>query len=228
MVKVLFIYSNHEDLGTTGKKTGWYLPEVAHPYYVFKDAGFEIEACSPKGGKCLMFADSGDMFGDDPSCKKLLADQEALALIENTQVASDVDFKQYKIVFFPGGHAPMYDLPDVESTNQLAAQVYENNGIVCAVCHGTAGIVNTKLSNGQYLIAGRKVTSFTNEEENQYQLMPFMPFPLQTKLSENGGEFVESSPWSTNVTVDGRLICGQNPQSATLMAEEVVKAVKAL
>lgn len=228
MPRILFVFSSHEDLGTTGKKTGWYLPEVAHPYYIFKDAGFEIDMCSPKGGKSLMDEGSGETFKEDPTCSRLSADSEVLTAIENTKPASEVDGSKYDVIFFPGGHAPMYDLPDNEVTNKLAAQVYENGGIVCAVCHGVVGIVNTKLSNGEYMIKGHKVTSFTNLEEEQVELMAQMPFPLQTRLAEHGAEFVEATPWSANIATSncGRIITGQNPQSANGMAEAVIKAVK--
>lgn len=226
-VKLLMVLTNHNQLGDTGKPTGWYLPEVAHPYHVFKKAGYEITMCSPKGGEAPLDPGSADAFKNDQQCQDLMNNEEAIKELRNTLPIKDINAADYKIIFFPGGHGPMFDLADDKKVNEATTHIYENGGIVCAVCHGTVGIANTKLSNGDYLIKGQEVTSFTNSEENVMQLMSAMPFALESKLVENGASFKGAADWAENVVVSGRIITGQNPASASKMAEEVVKAVGA-
>lgn len=224
---VLLVVTNWSELGNTGKKTGWYLPEVAHPYYVFKEHGIPVTFCSPKGGNAPMDPSSYEAFKDDKVCKELLADKAFEKQLKETIAISDVDISKYSVIFFAGGHGPMWDLPNNEMLNKKTAQLYESNGIVSAVCHGTVGLLNTKLVDGSYLISGHKITSFTNSEENAMNLMEAMPFPLETKLIEHGGDFVDGGDWQVNVQVSGRVITGQNPASATKTAQEIVKVLKA-
>lgn len=220
---VLFILTSHDQLGNTGNKTGWYLPEVAHPYHVLKKAGHNIAFVSPKGGKAPMDPGSGEEFKDDQICKDFLADKAAMDLIDNTKLPTQVNASDYKAIFYAGGHGPMFDLPDNQDIAKLAVSIYENGGIVSAVCHGPVGLVPLKLSSGEHLIKGKKVTSFTNSEEEAVQLMSVMPFPLETKLTALGGNFIAADNFKANVQVDGRLITGQNPASATPVGEELVK-----
>lgn len=220
---VLFIVTNWDKLGETGKPTGTYLPEVAHPHHVFKEAGFEMTFCSPNGGASPIDPTSIEMFKEDPVCKTFLADQQSMALLANTTAIKDIDASKFNIVFYAGGHGPMWDCVDNADLQNATTKVYEAGGIVSAVCHGTVGLVNVKLSDGTYLISGKKVTSFTNEEEEMIQLTAAMPFLLETKLGENGGDFVAGAAWQPNVVVSDRVITGQNPASASGMAEAVVK-----
>ncbi|CAG2223417.1 unnamed protein product [Mytilus edulis] len=221
--KVLFVLTSHDKLGATDHKTGWYLPEVAHPYQVLKAKGHEITFLSPKGGKAPMDPGSGEAFKDDQICKDLLANKEAMSAIDNTRKPSEIKASDFKAIFYAGGHGPMFDLPENQEIAKIGVGIYENGGIVSAVCHGPVGLVPLKLSNGDHLIKGKKVTSFTNEEEDGVQLTPVMPFPLETKLKELGGTFVAADMWKPNVQVDGRLITGQNPASATPVGEALAK-----
>ncbi len=218
---VLIVVTNHETLGKTGKKTGYYLPEVTHPYYKFKDAGFDVTFASPNGGYAPMDPKSLDL--KDPYNKKFYENEKLMNKLKNTVSLKSVDASKFDAIVFAGGHGTMWDFPNSESLNSLTAKIYEKGGVVAALCHGPAALVNVKLKNGEYLIRNKKTTGFTNEEEEIVKLTNEMPFLLETKLKERGASFNGASPWSENVVVDNRLITGQNPASASKLGEEVVK-----
>lgn len=220
------VLTNHEDLGNTGKKTGWYLPEMAHPYHVFKKAGYDITVVSPKGGKAPLDPGSLKAFKEDAVCKEFLADSEAMKAVDNTASINSVDPAKFDVIFFVGGHGPMFDLPENDDVNKAVATVYEKGGIAAAVCHGPAGIVNTKLSSGEYLVKGQKVTCFTNAEEKAEKLVDAMPFLLETKLREHGAQFENAPNFQPCVCVSNRVVTGQNPASATPMAEKIVELLQ--
>lgn len=220
------VLTNHEDMGNTGKKTGWYLPEMAHPYHVFKKAGFSMTLVSPKGGKAPLDPSSLEAFKEDPVCKEFLADSEAMKAVDNTIALEAVDPTKFDVVFCVGGHGPMFDLPDNKTLEKAVTTIYEKGGIASAVCHGPAGIVNTKLSNGEYLVKGKKVTCFTDKEEEMMKLVEAMPFLLETKLKEHGAVFENADPWQSCVSCDQRVVTGQNPASATPLAEKIVELLK--
>ncbi|KAJ3107681.1 hypothetical protein HDU96_007832 [Phlyctochytrium bullatum] len=226
---ILFIVTSHSELGSTGKKTGWYLPEVAHPYNILTRAGFNITVASPLGGKTPMDPGSAEAFAKDEECTHFLADATAQKKLNESLVLSTIDPSQFAAVVYPGGHGPMYDLATDATSHSIAAKIYEAGGVVAAVCHGPAGIVNVKLSNGDYLIKGKKVTGFSNHEEDLVQLTPYMPFLLETSLNTNsGGHFSKAEqPWAAHVVVDGKVITGQNPASSAPLAEAVIKALSA-
>ncbi|XP_047137562.1 uncharacterized protein LOC100202657 [Hydra vulgaris] len=220
---VLIVLTNWSELGDTGKKTGWYLPEVAHPYHVFKNSGLSITFASPNGGSTPMDPSGYEAFKEDPICKEFLEDQSISEQLNSTVSLSDVNSALYNVIFYVGGHGPMFDIPDCEASNTLVAKIYESGGIVSAVCHGTVGLLNVKLSNGSYLVSGHNITSFTNEEEYAVNLMDAMPFALQTKLEDHGANFHAAAVFTKNVQVSERIVTGQNPASATGTAEAVVK-----
>lgn len=139
---------------------------------------------------------------------------------------SQVNASDYAAIYYAGGHGAMWDLPGNVEIAEIAAKIYENNGIVSAVCHGPAGLVNIKLSDGSFLIAGKKVNGFTNEEETIVGLTDVVPFMLEDKMKERGGIFEKSKPWQVHVVSDKRLITGQNPQSATGVGEAIKEALK--
>lgn len=217
--KILFVVTSHDKKGDTGKPTGYYLAEVAHPWEVLHEAGYTIDFVSPKGGKAPV--DGFDL--NDEVNKKFWEDEEYHAKIENTMTPSQVNPKEYEAIYYAGGHGAMWDLPENEELAKIAAQVYEDGGIVGAVCHGPAGLVNIKLSDGLYLVDGKKVNGFTNEEEKAVGLETVVPFLLESKLIERGGQFEKSEMWEPHVTVDNRLITGQNPQSAKGVGEAILK-----
>ncbi|KAI8847791.1 class I glutamine amidotransferase-like protein [Chytridium lagenaria] len=210
---ILFIMTSHDELGSTGKKTGWYLPEVAHPYNILTKAGFNITVASPKGGKTPLDPGSAEAFKEDPECIAFLADSVATGKVNNSLLLSTIKPSDYAAVVFPGGHGPMYDLATDATSHSVTAAIYEQGGLVAAVCHGPAGIANVKLSSGEYLVKGKKVTGFTNDEEDAVQLTPFMPFMLETRLKENGGYMKRA--------------CDRTkPGSSSGLAEAIVEALK--
>jgi putative intracellular protease/amidase len=222
MHKVLIVLTSHDRLGDTGKKTGAYLPEITHPYEVFTKAGVAVEFVSPKGGRVPL--DGVDL--DDPINKTFLDDPKRMGLLENTAKASGVDPKGYAAVFYAGGHGTMWDFPDDPSLAAIAAAVYDRGGVVGAVCHGPAGLVNVKLAGGQYLVAGKRVAAFTNEEEAAVEKSKIVPFLLETKLTERGAEVKTAAKFTRNVVTSERLVTGQNPASAAGVAEEMVKLLQ--
>lgn len=220
--KILFVVTSHNQKGSTGEPTGYYLGEVSHPWEVLHNAGYEIDFVSPKGGKAPV--DGFDL--SDPVNKQFWEDKTYRHKIENTLNPSQIDPSRYSAIFYAGGHGAMWDFADNTEIATIAAKIYEGNGIVSAVCHGPAGLVNIKLSTGKYLVDGKKVNAFTNEEEAAVKLEKIVPFLLEDKLKERGAKFEKSGLWQSHVTVDNRLITGQNPQSAKGVGEAILSALK--
>ncbi|XP_066282809.1 uncharacterized protein [Branchiostoma lanceolatum] len=223
---VLLVVTGHGQMGNTGNPTGWYLPEVAHPWKVFTEAGLKVTFASPKGGKTPLDPSSVEAFKADPICTKFMENKDVMGQLDTTTSLADVKPSDFKAVFFAGGHGTMWDFPDDVNVQKVAVAIYEQGGVVSSVCHGPAALVNVKLSDGSYLIQGKKLTGFTNAEETAVKLMEVMPFPMETKLRERGCDFVEAPLFTENVQVAGRLVTGQNPASATATAAAVVKAIK--
>lgn len=207
--KVLFVVTSHGKLGDTGKPTGYYLSEVTHPWSVLEDV-YEIDVVSPKGGKPPV--NGFDL--TDPINKKYWDDPAWQAKMNSTLKPADVNPVDYAGIFYAGGHGVMWDLPDNEELAKICAAIYEDGGVVAAVCHGPAGLLNVRLSNGKRLIESRKINGFTNEEEKLNGTAEVVPFLLQTAIEERGGNYEHAKPWSDFAVADGRLITGQNPMSA--------------
>lgn len=220
--KVLFVVTSHTQLGNTGDKTGYFLGEVTHPLEELTQAGYEIDFVSPKGG-------ATEAYGidlEDPINKKYWESADYQEKLANTKKPSEVNAKDYAAIFYAGGHGTMWDFADNEALAKIAAEIYEQNGIVAAVCHGPAGLVNIKLSNGKYLVDGKKVSPFTNEEEQAVKLEKVVPFSLENTLKERGAIIDKADLWQDKISVDSRLITGQNPQSAKSVGEAIVKELK--
>jgi putative intracellular protease/amidase len=222
--KILFVVTSHNKLGETGESTGYYLGEVTHPWAVLSDAGYEIDFVSPKGGNPPSYG----INTEDPINQRFLADKNYQAKIQNTLKPSEVNPSDYSAIFYAGGHGTMWDFADNVELAIIAQKVYENNGIVSAVCHGPAGLVNIKLSNGKYLVDGKQINAFTNEEEIAVKLENVVPFSLETKLIERGAKFEKSGLWQSHVTIDQRVVTGQNPQSAHGVGEAILQELKKL
>jgi putative intracellular protease/amidase len=222
MKKILFVVSSHDKKGSTGQPTGYYLSEVSHAWEVLKNAGYEIDFVSPKGGK----APVDGLNLNDATNKAFWEDKVYRNKVENTMKPSDVHPSDYQAIYYAGGHGTMWDFPENRAIADIATQIYENNGVIGAVCHGPAGLVNIKLSNGKYLVDGKRVNAFTNEEEAAAKLDTVVPFLLESKLIERGATFEKSGLWQPHVTVDGRLVTGQNPASAKLVGEQVVSELE--
>ncbi|PPS46058.1 type 1 glutamine amidotransferase domain-containing protein [Chroococcidiopsis sp. TS-821] len=220
--KILIAVTSHEELGNTGKKTGFYLSEVTHPYDVFTRAGYDVDFVSPKGGKAPM--DGVQL--EDPLNKAFLDDPDKVKQVENTLQPSQVDPTQYDAIFYAGGHGTMWDFPNNEQLAQIAANIYEQGGVVGAVCHGPAGLLNIKLANGEYLIKGKTVSGFTNEEEAAVELTEAVPFLLESALKERGAEFTKAANFEAHVVKSDRLVTGQNPASAAGVAEQMLQLIE--
>jgi putative intracellular protease/amidase len=217
--RVAIVLTNHGTLGSTGKPTGFYLSEATHPHHVFREAGYEIDFLSPTGGLAPMDGlDVKDAIND-----AFLADAALVARTKSTTAIRAADAARYDAVFFSGGHGTMWDFPDDASVQAFARMVYERGGVVAAVCHGPAALVNIRLSDGRYLVAGKEVAAFTDEEEAAVNLETVVPFALESTLRERGAVFVESPNFQERVAVSIRLVTGQNPASATGTAEAVVE-----
>ncbi|MBD2520707.1 type 1 glutamine amidotransferase domain-containing protein [Nostoc sp. FACHB-973] len=222
--KILIVLTNHEQLGNTGKKTGFYLDEAAHPHAVFTQAGYTVEFASPTGEAAPIDPKSYKL--DDPLNKQFVKNPKVMAQVKDTLSLEEVKPSDYKAIFFAGGHGTMWDFPNNQKLAQLTGAVYEQGGVVGAVCHGPAALVNVKLSNGSYLIANKTVAAFTNEEEAAVGLTKAMPFLLESKLLERGAKHTEAANFQTHVVVSDRLVTGQNPASATGVAEQMVQLLK--
>jgi putative intracellular protease/amidase len=220
--RVLFVLTSHDTLGNTGKETGFYLPEVTHPYAIFEHAGIDIEFVSPKGGKAPMTG--VDL--QDPLNKAFLEDREKVARLETTLTPDEVDPTRYDAIFYAGGHGTMWDFPNNETLGEIAAGIYEQGGIVGAVCHGPAGLVNIKLSDGTYLVTEKTVAAFTNEEEAAVGLSEVVPFLLESCLNERGAVHIKADKFQPQVSVSDRLVTGQNPASAKGVGEEMVQLMQ--
>ena len=220
--KILFVVTSHDKKGNTGEATGFYLSEVSHPWEVLTQAGYEIDFVSPKGGKAPV---DGFNLGD-PVNKKFWENSVYRNKIENTFKPSEVNPDNYVAIHYAGGHGAMWDFADNKELADIAAKIYEKNGIVSAVCHGPAGLVNIQLSNGSYLVDGKKINAFTNEEEIAVKLDKEVPFLLESKLIERGSIFEKSGLWQEHVVSDQRVVTGQNPQSAKAVGEAVLEQLK--
>ncbi|MBK1895181.1 type 1 glutamine amidotransferase domain-containing protein [Chryseobacterium paridis] len=220
--KILFVVTSHDKKGDTGENTGYYLGEVSHPWEVLHHAGYDIDFVSPKGGTPPV--DGFDL--KDPVNKEFWENKEYKNKIDHSLQPSQVKPDEYSAIFYAGGHGAMWDLADNTELASIASKIYENGGIVAGVCHGPAGLVNIKLNNGQYLVDGKKINAFTNEEEAEVKLTNVVPFLLEDQLKARGAKFEKSGLWQTHVVTDQRVITGQNPQSAKAVGEAILKELK--
>lgn len=222
--KVLMVVTSCSTLGNTGEGTGFWLGELTHPYYVLTDQGFDVEIASIAGGQAPIDGRSVDQ--NDEQNDRFLNDAKAMRQVLTTKKLADAKPGDYAAVIFCGGHGSMWDFRNNQSVNKIAADIYESDGIVAAVCHGPAALIDVKLSNDQYLVDGKNVAAFTNEEETLRGLEKVVPFLLETELKDRGANLVSGKPWSENVVVDDRLVTGQNPKSAGKLGEEVARLLK--
>jgi putative intracellular protease/amidase len=215
--KILIIVSNANAIGPHNRRTGTFLPEVAHPYAEFDKAGYQVDFASLSGDTPYLDALH---LADDPDNLKFLTGK-GWAAMQKAVKLSTVDMQQYDALFVPGGLAPMVDMPENPRLKKVIADLYERGGVVGAVCHGPVSFLNVKLSDGSYLVNGKNIASFTDEEEENYA-KPDVPFFLQTALTKQGAIFHAAAPWSANNVADGRIVTGQNPASAKGVGEKMI------
>lgn len=222
--KVLIVLTSHDKLGDTNNKTGFWLPELTHPYYELVDKGVHVEVVSIRGG--IAPIDEKSLKEKDKSIDRFLSDAKLMSKVLTSRPLSSVDPLSYDAIIFSGGSGAMWDFPNDASVNKVAISIFERGGVVAAICHGPAALVDMKLSNGKYLVAGKKISAFTNEEEELLGQTKILPFLLQNKLSERGAKHIAAVAWQENVVVDGRLVTGQNPNSAKKVAQEVLSILR--
>jgi putative intracellular protease/amidase len=220
--KVLIVLTSHTELGNTGQKTGFWLPELTHPYYEFIEAGYTVDVASIEGGMAPL---DGKIFEDeeDEYNQRFLDDAKLMAKVMRSIPIADINPDDYKAVLYSGGSGPMWDFPNNPNINRISKSIYEKDGIVSAVCHGTVALVNVTLSDGSLLIKNKRITGFTNIEEAGLGTTEVVPFLLQDKLNDLGAIYVEGKAWQENVVIEGRLITGQNPASAKKVAQSIIE-----
>ncbi|MCA1409372.1 type 1 glutamine amidotransferase domain-containing protein [Ensifer sp. IC3342] len=212
---VLFVLTSHGVKGNSGEPTGFYLGEVTHPLAVLDAAGIPVDFASIGGGEPPV--DGLDL--EDATNARYWNDESFRLAIRHTLRLADVDPKHYAAVFFAGGHGAMWDFSESPAVNHVTREIYEAGGVVAAVCHGPAALVNVTLNNGAHLVAGKDVAAFTDDEERAVKLDKTIPFLLASTLVARGAHHHPAADWTPKVVVDGRLITGQNPQSATGVGE---------
>ncbi|WP_350549676.1 type 1 glutamine amidotransferase domain-containing protein [Pseudoalteromonas sp. 120-MNA-CIBAN-0494] len=220
--KILMVLTSHAELGNTGEKTGFWVEEFAAPYYAFRDAGVEVTLASPNGGQPPIDPTSTLADFQTDATKRYDADSAAQTLMANTKVLSEVNSTDFDAVFYPGGHGPLWDL--VENTDSIALieSFIKEQKPVAAVCHASAVFLNTKDADGNALVAGKKVTGFTNSEEAAVQLTDIVPFLVEDELIKKGGDYQKTDDWGVLVLEDGLVITGQNPASSELAAKKLL------
>ncbi|MFT4215948.1 MAG: type 1 glutamine amidotransferase domain-containing protein [Micropruina sp.] len=202
------------------RPTGYYIGEAAEPWRVFTDAGYAVDVASVAGGT----PPEDGRNEDDATQRAFLNDPHIAAQLRNTPSLAEVSPDDYDVVFFVGGHGTMWDFPTSPDVARVGRAVYEAGGVVAAVCHGPAALVTITLANGQPLVAGKRVTSFTNSEEAAVGLTHVVPFLLADALTDKGATHIPGPDFTENVVADGRLVTGQNPQSATGVARAALSA----
>lgn len=222
-MNILMILTSHDKLGDTGDKTGFWLEEFAAPYYALKDAGAQITLASPKGGQPPLDPKSDAEDAQTEATKRFKADEIAQADLADTKVLSTVDDAEFDAVFFPGGHGPLWDLAEDADSIRLIEAFAADDRPIGAVCHAPAVFKHPKLGD-KPLVAGKKVTGFTNTEEDGVGLTDVVPFLVEDMLKANGGVYLKGDDWASFVTTDGKLVTGQNPASS----EEAARALLAL
>ena len=213
-MKILMVLTSHDKLGDTGKKTGFWLEEFAAPYYVFKDAGAEIVLASPKGGHPPLDPTSDAQDAQTEATTRFKSDDAAQKELAQTAVLSKVSADGFDAIFYPGGHGPLWDLAEDADSTALIETFATSDRPIGAVCHAPAVFKHPKGPDGKSLVAGRKVTGFTNTEEAAVGLTDVVPFLVEDMLKSNGGAYEKSADWAPFVVVDGKLVTGQNPASS--------------
>jgi putative intracellular protease/amidase len=224
-LKVLFVLTSHDQLGSTGKKTGFWIEEFTTPYYFFKDKNIEVVVATPQGGQAPIDPKSNEAGFQTESKKRYFTDAKTQVILSKTVKLSAVNQKQFDAVFYPGGHGPMWDLANDKNSVALIQSFYNQNKPIAFVCHGSAALVNVKNKQGEYLIKGKNITSFCNTEEDAVQLTSIVPFSLENKLKERGAIYQKGADWSSFTIADGLLLTGQNPQSSKEVAQKLFEMI---
>lgn len=225
MHKILMVLTSHDQLGSTGAKTGFWLEEFAAPYYAFKDAGASITLVSPRGGQPPLDPKSDDAGAQTESTLRFKGDTAAQSALASTRALKDVSAADFDAVFYPGGHGPLWDLAEDATSITLIEAMLNAGKPVAAVCHAPAVLRHAKTADGAFVVKGKQVTGFTNTEEEAVGLTQVVPFLVQDMLTQNGGVYSKGADWHPYVVTDGLLITGQNPASSEPAALALLKAL---
>jgi putative intracellular protease/amidase len=222
-MKVLMVLTSHDKLGDTGRKTGFWLEELAAPYYAFKDAGAEITLASPKGGNPPLDPKSNEPDFQTELTHRFEADEEAKAQLATTVRLDSVSAADFDTVFYPGGHGPLWDLAEDSHSISLIEAFIAAGKPVALVCHAPGVLRHVKTAEGRPLVEGKKVTGFANSEEEGVGLTHIVPFLVEDELIAKGGLYSKGADWGSYVVQDGQLITGQNPGSSAATAAQLLK-----
>jgi len=221
-MKILIVLTSYDQLGNTGRKTGFWLEEFAAPYYTFLDAGATVTLASPKGGQPPLDPVSDTPEGQTDFTRRFKQDPAAQAVLAKTSRLADVKTSDYDAVFYPGGHGPMWDLTEDPHSIALIEAFFNDGKPVAAVCHAP-GVFHRVKFQGQPIVKDKRVTGFTNGEEAAVHLTKVVPFLVEDELKRLGGLYEKAADWASFVITDGRLVTGQNPASSKVAAEALLK-----
>lgn len=226
-MKVLIVLTSHDTLGDTGKKTGFWLEELAAPYYLFKDAGANITLASPKGGRPPIDPKSDEPANQTEATRRFSADEAAKAQLAETVRLDTVDQKDFDTVFYPGGHGPLWDLAEDPHSIKLIESFIAAGKVIGLVCHAPGVLRHVKNADGSPFVRGRHVTGFTNGEEDAAGLTEVVPFLVEDVLIDLGATFSKVENWGVHTVLDGQLITGQNPASSAEAAQALIASLTA-
>ena len=224
-LRILIVLTSHDQLGDTGQATGFWLEELANPYYIFLDAGAAVTLASIQGGRAPLDPKSHLAESQTDDTKRFLADSAAQDRLANTIAIDQVNADDYDAIFLPGGHGTMWDFATSSALRNLIEAFDQKEKIIAAVCHAPAGLVTVKTASGEPLVKDKVVTAFTNSEEKAVALDTVVPFLLETRLRELGAKFESGPDWGPLAKQDGNLITGQNPASSGAAAKAVLAAL---
>lgn len=222
-MKILMVLTSHDQLGDTGKKTGFWLEEFAAPYYVFKDAGADITLASPQGGQPPLDPKSDAPDAQTDATRRFKEDPQAQQALARTVKLAGLKDADFDAVFYPGGHGPLWDLAEDRDSTGLIERMFAAGKPVAAVCHAPGVLRHARAASGAPLVQGKKVAGFTNTEEAAAQLTDVVPFLVEDMLRNHGGNYSKGADWQPYVVSDANLITGQNPASSEAAAHEVLR-----
>lgn len=224
-MKILIVLTSHDQLGETGKKTGFWLEEFASPYYHFKDAGLQVTLASPRGGQPPLDPKSNEPDYQTDDTRRFNNDKAAQNELANTAKLAEMKVEDFNAIFYPGGHGPLWDLHNDKYSIALIEGFIAAGKPVATVCHAPAVLLQAKDQNGDPLVKGKEVTGFSNSEEAAVELTDVVPYLVEDQLIAMGGLYQKAEDWNSFAVVDGLLITGQNPASSAAVAEALVKVL---
>lgn len=225
-MKVLMVLTSHDELGTTGEKTGFWLEEFTSPYYTFKDAGAEVIIASPKGGQPPLDPKSDAPDAQTDSTRRFDQDTDAQYQLATTIPLADIKQEDFDTVFYAGGHGPLWDLTNSATSIELIQEFDRAQKPIGFVCHAPAVLKNVKTASGDSFVKGKKLTGFSNSEEATVQLTDVVPFLIEDEFKAQGAHYEKGADWSSYTVTDGHLITGQNPASSEAVAEQLIKMLQ--